>query len=147
MELDYPYSNHMVLQRNKDIILSGTSEEKEVKITFLDKEYKVSVNDGRWQISFKIEKPGGPYCMVLTDDRDTLVLNDILVGDVYLAAGQSNMELEMRESKEKKLPSYRSNVRIMTVPKYIYPFEDDNQRWKELNEENSVILFCSGFIF
>ena len=46
MELDYPYSNHMVLQRNKDIILSGTSEEKEVKITFLDKEYKVSVNDG-----------------------------------------------------------------------------------------------------
>lgn len=28
MELDYPYSNHMVLQRNKDIILSGTSEEK-----------------------------------------------------------------------------------------------------------------------
>lgn len=73
--------------------------------------------------------------MVLTDDRDTLVLDDILVGDVYLAAGQSNMELEMRESKEKKLPSYRSNVRIMTVPKYIYPFEDDNQRWKELNEE------------
>ena len=60
MELDYPYSNHMVLQRNKDIILSGTSEEKEVKITFLDKEYKVPVNGGRWQISFKIEKPGGP---------------------------------------------------------------------------------------
>ena len=45
----------MVLQRKKDIILSGTSEEKEVKITFLDREYKVSVNDGRWQISFKIE--------------------------------------------------------------------------------------------
>ena len=59
------------------------------------------VNDGRWQISFKIEKPGGPYCMVLTDDRDTLVLDDILVGDVYLAAGQSNMELEMRESRKR----------------------------------------------
>ena len=151
MELDYPYSNHMVLQRNKDIILSGTSEEKEVKITFLDKEYKVPVNDGRWQISFKIEKPGGPYCMVLTDDRDTLVLDDILVGDVYLAAGQSNMELEMRESKEKKLPSYRSNVRIMTVPKYIYPFEDDNQRWKELNEEtvssfSAVASFFSYYL-
>lgn len=151
MELDYPYSNHMVLQRNKDIILSGTSEEKEVRMTFLKKEYKVPVNDGRWQISFKIEKPGGPYCMVLTDDRDTLVLDDILVGDVYLAAGQSNMELEMRESKEKKLPSYRSNVRIMTVPKYIYPFEDDNQRWKELNEEtvssfSAVASFFSYYL-
>ena len=47
MELDYPYSNHMVLQRNKDIILSGTSKEEEVRMTFLDKEYKVPVNDGR----------------------------------------------------------------------------------------------------
>lgn len=36
MELDYPYSNHMVLQRNKDIILSGTSEEKEVRMTFFE---------------------------------------------------------------------------------------------------------------
>ena len=142
MELDYPYSNHMVLQRNKDIILSGTSKEKEVRMTFLDKEYKVPVNDGRWQVSFKTEKTGGPYRMVLTDDRDTLILDDVLVGDVYLAAGQSNMELEMRESKEKKLPSYHPNVRIMTVPKYIYPFEDDNQRWKSLNEE-TVLSFSA----
>ena len=41
------------------------------------------MGDGRYHL--KIEQPGGPYRMILTDDRDMLVLNDILVGDVYLA--------------------------------------------------------------
>lgn len=147
MELDYPYSNHMVLQRNKEINISGSSQGNKVSLSFLNQEYVASVNNKRWTIKLKISQPGGPYTMIIKDDYDTCVLNDILVGDVFLAAGQSNMELEMRESKEKRLPSYLKNIRVITVPKYIYPFQDDNKRWEPLDEQVSTTFSAVAAFF
>lgn len=147
MELDYPYSNHMVLQRNKRITISGLSQGNKVNLTILDQSYTVPVTNQKWEVHLELDQPGGPYTMIIKDELDTCILDDILVGDVFLAAGQSNMELEMRESKEKKLPSYSNNVRVITVPKYIYPFEDDNKRWEPLTEDISSTFSAVAAFF
>lgn len=151
MKLDYPYSNHMVLQRNKVVTLSGTSEGEEVHITFLNHIYHALVKNKKWHLSLKVGSPGGPYSMSIDDGVDQCILDDILIGDVYLAAGQSNMELEMCESKEKKLPHYPKNVRVITVPKYIYPFKENENRWEKLTEEtissfSAVSAFFSYYL-
>ena len=49
--------------------------------------------DGRWQAEIKSPAPGGPYTVKISSAEQTVVLHEVLVGDVWLCGGQSNMEL------------------------------------------------------
>ncbi|WP_347840158.1 sialate O-acetylesterase [uncultured Draconibacterium sp.] len=84
-------SNGMVLQRNETICIWGWADaEENVEIEFLNKQYKTRADrNGNWQLELNAMAAGGPYSMKIND----VELNNILVGDVWLASGQSNMEL------------------------------------------------------
>lgn len=87
------FDNHMVLQRNKKVSVWGQGNpQKELKLEFNDQS-KVTTTDelGNWKIILNEMSAGGPYDMTITCDADTINLSDVLVGDVYLAGGQSNM--------------------------------------------------------
>src|ERR1039458_10073962 len=53
----------------------------------------VTEPDGRWQAEVKVPAPGGPYTVKITGPEQSVVLHEVLVGDVWLCGGQSNMEL------------------------------------------------------
>jgi sialate O-acetylesterase len=83
----------MVLQRDAKIRIWGWADPREeVRIDFQGKHVKVSADQtGRWSTSLGPYPAGGPYDMTVAG-RNSLTLQDILVGDVWLASGQSNME-------------------------------------------------------
>lgn len=90
-------SNGMILQRNAEVNIWGwASANEKITIHFIDKEYStVADNTGNWKILLKDMKAGGPYKMTIKASNE-IEITDILVGDVWLCSGQSNMELPMR---------------------------------------------------
>ena len=135
MKIDYPFTNHMVVQRNKKVTITGQSAQDIVTMTFLGQQYISQVINGKWSVSFMTSQVGGPYEMTFVSENEKIIFDDILVGDVYLAAGQSNMEWKMGQTPEKQLPKYKDNVRVLQVPQYVYPFEEKEEEWKGLNAE------------
>lgn len=87
-------SNGMVLQRDVPINIWGwASPMEEIQIDFREKEYKTKADkNGNWQVMLRAMPAGGPYSMKI----NSIELINILVGDVWLASGQSNMELQLR---------------------------------------------------
>ena len=94
------YSNGMVIQRNKPVIIEGTETGKsEVKVTLADKSQTVSVIDGKFKAVF--EPMEAVFDITLTvEGTDTITVKDVCVGDVYMLTGQSNMELPVVRTVE-----------------------------------------------
>jgi sialate O-acetylesterase len=82
----------MVLQRNEVVKVWGWAEPGEkVSVKFLKKNYStITGKDGKWMVKLKPMNAGGPYTMEIKGNN-VIVLNDILIGDVWVCSGQSNM--------------------------------------------------------
>lgn len=87
------FADHMVLQRDQEIPIWGWADPRErVEVTFKDQIYKTRADkNGKWQLKMAAADAGGPYDLTIKG-KNTLSLQDILVGDVWLLGGQSNME-------------------------------------------------------
>ena len=116
MKLNPIFSHHMVLQRDKEIRIFGEGA-GEGSIIFLG-EIKSFVSEGDyWEVTFTPHTAGGPYTMNLVLDGEAVSVTDIMIGDVYLLAGQSNAELKMNEIEPPKtdlVPNDR--IRFYHVP-------------------------------
>ncbi len=144
-------SDGMVLQRNQKLNVWGKADAGEkVEVKFLNKNYKTTADPtGNWKIILTEQKAGGPYTMTINE----ITLKDILIGDVWLASGQSNMELPMRRltplyANEIKNANNR-NIRFFTVPqKYNFKSpqtELDGGKWEATNPQ--TILNFSGVAY
>lgn len=91
-------SDGMVLQRERPVKIWGKADVGEkILLTFNKKKYRTLADaEGRWQIVLPAMKAGGPYMMSVND----IQLKDVLVGDVWLCSGQSNMELQTYRVKD-----------------------------------------------
>ncbi|MDO5571213.1 MAG: sialate O-acetylesterase [Bacteroidales bacterium] len=91
--------DNMVLQRNSNVNLWGeASPNKTVKIktSWNGKQYSVkSDNDGNWKVAVVTSSEGGPYTIEITDG-EKLELKNILLGEVWICSGQSNMEMPVK---------------------------------------------------
>ncbi len=95
------FSDHMVLQRNKKINLWGTGiEGKTIQAKIEGQNVETKVADGRWSLQLEPMTAGGPYELQVICDDETKTFRDVLVGEVWLAGGQSNMELELINSDD-----------------------------------------------
>src|SRR5690348_5750322 len=85
--------DNMVLQRNAVLKIWGWANVGEqVTVSFRDHKASTKVNDkGEWSVMLPAQQAGGPFDMQI-DGQNQIVLKNILVGDVWLASGQSNME-------------------------------------------------------
>lgn len=90
-------SDGMVLQRDAKIKIWGwASEGEKISVHFIDSTYNISANkNGEWEVILPDLKPGGPYEMQI-NASNSITLKDILVGDVWVCSGQSNMQLSLR---------------------------------------------------
>lgn len=95
-------SDGMVLQRDAPLTIWGWAAPGEkINLNFRGKNYKVTTStDGKWSILMNPLKAGGPYTMDITASNK-IVLQDILIGDVWFCSGQSNMVTPMERVKEK----------------------------------------------
>lgn len=116
MKLEPIFSNGMVLQRGKTIKITGSVEkEKEIVVRFLDTDYKAAIKDGKFEAELTLNKAGGPYTMQITSDKESILFEDVYVGDVYLLGGQSNIEFKMKDEAGKDEIEELKNIHVYTV--------------------------------
>lgn len=149
-------SDGAILQRDKPLTIWGWADEGEkVTVSFAGKEKSTQAVDGKWQVTFPARKTGGPYELVVTGEKNQLKRSNILLGDLWLAAGQSNMELPLRRVKY-QYPglietTQQPNIREFNVPvAYAFkgPLSDYSQgNWKTATPENLENFSAVGFFF
>ncbi|WP_075081639.1 sialate O-acetylesterase [Mariniblastus fucicola] len=117
------FSDHMVLQRQSSVPVWGTATPNEkLMISFGESEYKVTANaGGRWSTMIRTGGAGGPFELgVSSEDSDLKVgFTNVMVGDVWICAGQSNMEWPVNkalnpETEIEKAKNF-SNVRLFSI--------------------------------
>lgn len=121
------FQSNMVVQRDKPIVVWGwAAPGEQVTVTFGGEQASTKANEERrWEISLP-GKPANrtPQEMTLTGAKETLKLENILVGDVWVLGGQSNMEFELAKVENGELEIISANypeIRILTVPYGIGP--------------------------
>ncbi len=143
----------MVLQRETSLKIWGwaTPGEK-IKIDFLNKSFNALADaNGKWEISLPPFSAGGPYEMKVND----ILLKNILIGDVWICSGQSNMELPI----SRVAPLYmdeianakNSYIRQFFVPQ-TYNFKNPQEdlisgSWKEVTPENILNFSAVAYFF
>ncbi|QLE01825.1 hypothetical protein HX109_09740 [Galbibacter sp. BG1] len=145
----------MVLQQKNDVEIWGWANPKkeiEIRVGWNDSVYKVTTdNGGKWRAFVTTTSHGGPY--EITIEADTLIkLNNVMLGEVWLCSGQSNMEwsLENAESGAEELrKADYSNIRLFQVEKAVapYPLKDVNGTWQLCNPENVKQFSAVGYFF
>jgi len=149
-------SDGMVLQRDVKINIWGwASPNEKIELNFKGKKYNTTTaQDGKWSIQLPSQKAGGPYEMTLKASN-TVLLKNILFGDVWLCSGQSNMELPMDRLKDKYkeeiAKSANPNIRQFLVPDEYYFAKERNDfssgSWVEANPVNVLQFTGVGYFF
>lgn len=101
LQLPSIYTSHMVIQQDKPFVLHGTSNAGRKVIATLgrEKQRASTSSDGTWKVTFRARKATRePLTLTITDGESTLTLTDILVGEVWLCSGQSNMVFMLRQA-------------------------------------------------
>jgi sialate O-acetylesterase len=148
-------SDGMILQRDKPARVWGWADDGEqVTVTLGKQTLSTTAQAGRWQVTFKPLPAGGPYVLDI-HGKNHLQVKDVLLGDVWIASGQSNMELPLRRVKYQYPNLIESThlpqVREFNVPT-IYNFKgpvDDYPvgDWKAAEPENLAGFSAVGFFF
>lgn len=92
------FSDNMVLQRNSEVKIWGWANPKEeIKLvsSWNNQEYKtVATNQAKWELTIKTSEAGGPFTISIKGYNE-VILKNILIGEVWLCSGQSNMEMSV----------------------------------------------------
>ena len=99
--LGSPFGDHGVLQRDQPIAVWGTADAGEsVTVNFDGKDVAMKAGaDGKWLVKLAPHAAGGPFTMTVKG-TNTITLNDLLVGEVWICSGQSNMAWTVSSSKD-----------------------------------------------
>ena len=130
------FTDHMVLQRDIAVPVWGWADDGEkVTVEFRGKKVSTTAKGGKWMVKLGKLKAGGPDELKVSG-KNSITLADVLVGEVWLASGQSNMEWSMRSSYqpfEDILAANNPKLRLFTVPKLKAnePVKDVVSAWKE----------------
>jgi sialate O-acetylesterase len=94
------FGDHMVLQRNQPVPVWGTSgKNTRISINFNGQTVTTKANEqGNWEVILKAMKAGGPYTMTITSGKDKLTYSDVMIGEVWVCSGQSNMEFTLNNA-------------------------------------------------
>jgi sialate O-acetylesterase len=116
------FQSHMVVQRDKPVTVWGWAKPGEsITVEFAGKSAKaVAAADRSWKLVLKaVPANGDPQVMTVSNGRDTLRLEDILVGDVWILGGQSNMEFDIAKVDDGMIEIASANfpaIRLLTMP-------------------------------
>ena len=125
------FTDHMVLQQHSSVPIWGWAEDGErVTVEFRGQKASATAKNGKWMVKLRNLEPGAPATLKVSSTRDgrngaadqhtTVQISDVVVGEVWIASGQSNMEFPLRNSFQSAADiknSANENIRLFTVPK------------------------------
>ena len=148
--------SHMVLQQKSAVQLWGWSAPAE-KITIQPSwdtaSYTVVAGRGaRWTALIKTPSAGGPYTIKIKGSNE-LLLEDVMIGEVWVCGGQSNMEWSadqgLKQAKEESPNATNGKIRFFYVPKSTSatPQDDVHARWVVCNPQDMLHFSTIGYFF
>ncbi|MGH9587055.1 MAG: sialate O-acetylesterase [Acidobacteriaceae bacterium] len=155
------FSDHAVLQRGQPVHVWGWSApEEKVTVHFHDQTRKATADEyGRWQVWLMPEKAGGPYKLTVTgsETKSPIERSDILVGDVWVASGQSNMEFPLRgfyhapmkNSAQEIAAANHPRIRLLHVAhaQSELPLDDIHGEWTGCTPKTAATLSAVAYFF
>jgi sialate O-acetylesterase len=142
----------MVLQRDCPLNIWGTADPGEsVAVRFRDQEATATADaNGRWSVSLDKQSAGGPFSLTIAG-QNTITLNNVLVGDVWVCSGQSNMwwPVASRPGSKELIGTENSSLRLFTVPasKVSQPQGDLESHWQECGPNTLVGFSAVAYYF
>ena len=164
IKLNGALSSNMVLQQNSEVKLWGTSDVKGGEVTvamsWTEKKYKGKIDgDGKWLV--KVETPVASYTpltITFSDGKESVKVENVLSGDVWLATGQSNMEMPVKGFSNCPVEGYHQvlvdavntkNVRFckIAMEESFTPLDDCQGEWKVCDPDNVAEASATGYFF
>ena len=90
------FRDHMVFQAGKPIRIFGSGTGL-IRVSLLNEEREAVSSSGKWYLELPPLPYGGPYSIKIMSEDHSIILHDIMIGEVLLCAGQSNMQFTMAE--------------------------------------------------
>ncbi|MBR2035699.1 MAG: sialate O-acetylesterase, partial [Prevotella sp.] len=155
------FSDNMVLQQQTECNLWGTAAAGKtvvVNTSWDNKTYKVkaAAGDGRFELQVTTPAAGGPYDITF-DDGTKHTLSNVLVGEVWICSGQSNMEMQMKGFKmqpvegttEELLRCKDKGLRLFTVKRKasLAPLDDVTGQWNEADAASVRDFSATAYYF
>ena len=147
------FSDHMVIQRGVPIRLAGTARVGETIQVLLANQHLTTraSGDGKWSVTLAPMPAGGPYNLVVRGEK-TVIVHDILVGEVWIASGQSNMDFSLQRSDGVDKELTRAElpwVRLYKVPKKstFTPRHKTNASWMLCNAASASEFSAVAYYF
>ncbi len=154
------FSDGMVIQRETKVNFWGTAKPNaDILLTTTWNNYTQTVKsdkDGKWKVAIDSPGAGGPYKILFNDGEQT-VLKDVLVGEVWICSGQSNMEMQMKGFKaqpvahaiEEQLNGADNFLRSFTVKRnsQLHPIDDVTGSWSSANAQTIRDFSATAYFF
>jgi sialate O-acetylesterase len=145
-------SDHMVVQSEASVPIWGWADQGEqVKVTLAGQSQSATAgDDGRWTVTFTGLPAGGPHVLSI-EGKNSLNVNDVLIGEVWLGSGQSNMAMVVQgclNVEEEKSAANLPHIRMFTVERNSQPSpqKDCNGKW-EIANAKTVGRFSATLYF
>lgn len=149
--------SRMVIQRDRPVKIWGTAQAgEEVSVTLGDETQKVAADDsGKWLVELQPQKADGQVRTIKIAGNNEIVLSDVLVGEVWIGSGQSNMEWPLNNTiggEQAIADANQPNIRLYHVPKVHadQPESDIQADWSPCTSETvpkfSAVLYHFGRI-
>ncbi len=154
------FSDGMVLQQKSGAAIWGWAGAGN-KVTVIPgwdgKRYTTTAEpSGKWKVEVLTPAAGGPYEITISDGK-SIKLKNVLIGEVWICAGQSNMEMPMKgyrgqpilNSNHTILKSKNPEIRLFTVPRSgkLEPAEDTSGEWQDAGPETVANFSATGYYF
>lgn len=148
------FSDNMVLQRDKPIAVWGWSQSKEkIKVQFHNQiKSVVADKNGKWKIYLDAEKAGGPYSLTVSG-KNTITIMNVLVGEVWICSGQSNMEWPLSATSNAEQEIARANypqIRHIKIPNTVASQPKENftsSAWEICSAQTAGDFTAVGYYF
>ncbi len=153
--LPHLFSDHMVLQRDREISVWGWAEAGEHIVVTLNANAREAVANakGEWSVKLPAMHAGGPFTLTVQGKRKTIVIADVMIGEVWVASGQSNMTfaLESTENGASEVANAdEPDIRLFTVPRRVAldPEADTlAASWQVCTPETAKDFSAVGYFF
>ena len=151
------FSDSLVLQQMYDTALWGKSKPNEI-ITVKGswgKEASTQSNEkGDWELKLSTPKAGGPYTITIQTSNNSILLKDVMIGEVWLSSGQSNMEWKMNQcvncidNQDEEISKVNNNeIRMFTVPMDLSGELIKKSKWLVANPKNAEEFSATAYYF
>ena len=157
LELPYVFSDSMVLQQMYDTAFWGKSKPGEtvtVKGSWGEETSTQSNQNGDWELKLSTIKAGGPHTVTIQTSNNSILLKDVMIGEVWLSSGQSNMEWRMNQcincidNQDEEISNVNNNqIRMFTVPMDLSGELIKESKWLVANPKNAEGFSAAAYYF